>query len=153
MDFFNKAKESLQSAGKEMAQKASDVSGVARLNMKVREDEKGIAKAINDIGVMMVEQHPDETQKLCPELYNVLINLQKQLISDKNELAVCKGLMICPNCGAEQDPNVMCCTACGMNVNEARRMLAQSHGPAFCGKCGAEIMGEAKFCMKCGTPV
>ena len=56
MVFFNKAKESLSAAGKGFTQKASDVSGIARVTVKMKEEEKQLEKAINELGMSMYNQ-------------------------------------------------------------------------------------------------
>ena len=42
MDIFNKAKESLSAAGKGFTQKASDVSGLAKVTMKIKEEKNSL---------------------------------------------------------------------------------------------------------------
>ncbi len=40
MDFFNKAKESITSAGKDLTQKATDAGGLAKVTLKLKELER-----------------------------------------------------------------------------------------------------------------
>jgi ribosomal protein L40E len=150
MDFFNKAKESLTSAGKGFTQKASDVSGAARLNMKIFDEEKSLKKLIEELGQTLFDQHSDEVRKLCPEQYFAITELQKQLEKDRRELVICKGMKICPNCGAEQEGHVMRCTVCGMDMAEMERMVEKKPEVVFCPGCGAALAPDAKFCTNCG---
>ena len=39
MDFLNKAKKSISNAGRELGQKAGDMSTMAKMNLKIREKE------------------------------------------------------------------------------------------------------------------
>lgn len=126
MDFFNKTKDSLLSAGTKFSQKANDVSGALAINVKIHEKEKLLQNYIAELGKVMLEQHTEETQRLCPELVYNIQELAKQIETDKKELAICKGLKICQNCGAEQQPDVMYCTVCGMNMEESANIIARN---------------------------
>ena len=46
MDILNKAKESFAAAGKGFTQKASDVSGLAKVTMKIKEEEKQLEQSL-----------------------------------------------------------------------------------------------------------
>lgn len=151
MDFFSKTKESLMNVGTAFTQKASDVSGAAVLAMKIHDQEKAIQNGIAELGKRMLEQHPDEARTLCPELYTNILEMQKQLEKDRKELAVCRGMKICPNCGAEQQAEAVCCTACGINMQEAEVLLAQAQ--PVCKNCGALLPEGCAFCSNCGTKV
>lgn len=153
MDILNRAKESFSMAGKGFSQKASDVSGIAKVTMKIREEEKEIQEMYKSIGEQLYITYPDEMAKLFPEQAFQLDNLKKQLEKDKQDLAIFKGMCICPNCGSEQEKEVLCCTECGMNMEEARRMQSQQPEVLFCSNCGKAITAESKFCMNCGQKV
>lgn len=152
MDFLNKTKGTLMTAGKNFSQKASGASGAVAATMRIREGEKALSESIADLGKMLLEQQTEEAKRLFPEQFAKIQNLMKQIDADKKELAVCKGLRICPNCGAEQQPEVLCCTMCGINMNEAEAMMANARtAVAYCATCGAEIDPAAKFCSNCGA--
>lgn len=154
MDFFSKTKESLLNAGTAFTQKANGVSGAAMLTMKIHEQEKNIQNNIAELGKLMVEQHPEEAARLCPELFYSIQELRKQIEKDKKELAVCKGLKICPNCGAEQQATAIRCTVCGMDMQEAANIMAQNQpAQVVCKTCGAVVVPGCAFCSNCGTKV
>ncbi len=152
MDFLNKTKGTLLNAGKNFSQKASGASGAVAAGMRIREGEKALNESIAELGKMFLEQQSEEARRLFPEQYAKIQGLMKQIDADKKELAICKGLRICPNCGAEQQPEALCCTMCGMNMNEAEAMLSnEQKAVAYCSACGAEIAPDAKFCSVCGA--
>lgn len=153
MDIFNKAKESISIAGKGFTQKANDVSGIAKVTMKIREEEKEIQEIYRNSGEQLCTLYHEEMTKLFPELALQLENLRKQLEKDKQDLAIYKGMCICPNCGSEQEKDVLCCTECGMNMEDARRMQLQQPEVVLCRNCGATLTTESKFCMNCGQKV
>lgn len=154
MDFLNKTRDSLMGVGAKFSQKASGVSGAVTLTMKIREEEKNLDNSIAELGRIMVEQHPEEAQRLCPDLFYSIQELAKQIDKDKKDAAICRGMKICPNCGAEQEQDVLHCSVCGMSMEEAEAYLAQNQNiSSLCRACGASIPEGSLFCSKCGARV
>lgn len=153
MDFFNKAKDSFALAGKGFTQKASDISGIARVSVKIKDEEKEIEETVKMLGTRFYNEKNDEAMSLFPELVNKLKQLYEQLEADKVELAILKGKKICPNCGIELESELMFCTSCGINVENVVSVVPEKQTTSYCMNCGNAIVGEAKFCMNCGTKV
>ncbi len=154
MDFFTKTKQSILNAGSTLSQKASDVSGTVAVSARMRETEKKLKDTISELGNCMLTQYPQETAKMCPELYQNIQELEKQMEADRKELAVLKGMQICPNCGAEQSREAVYCAECGMNMQEAAGSIAQNQAaPAsnVCPNCGSPASPENAFCPVCGA--
>lgn len=153
MDLLNKAKSSFAMMGKEVTQKASDASGIAKVSLKLKEEEKELQNAIANLGQQYIEQYPDDAMKKFPEISFSINKLRENIEKDKRELAIHKGMRICSNCGAEQDKTAMCCTVCGINMDEADRLVApEPKSAGFCGNCGQPLAANSKFCMNCGAP-
>ena len=150
MDFFNKAKESFSAAGKGISQKASDVSGIARVTMKMKEEEKQLQNAISELGSQLYNQRNEEARNMFPELSEQIKMLYNNLENDRIELAYLKGKKVCPNCGTELEADIQCCTGCGMNVeNVSRPVVAR----VVCPNCGSELDNDVKFCSNCGYKI
>ena len=79
MDLFNKAKNSFAMAGKELTQKANDVSGIARINIKLKEEEKQLQDAISNLGQQFMDLYPDEVTKKFPEIAYSIKNLRESI--------------------------------------------------------------------------
>lgn len=116
MDFFNKAKESISHAGKELGQRAGDLSAMTKLNLKIREKEKQLQDYYRRLGDLLYDEYPDEALRLYPDLTKLIGGLKVDLECDRHELASFRGNQICPSCGTEQAPNSHFCTACGVNL-------------------------------------
>lgn len=150
MDIFNKAKESLSAAGKGFTQKASDVSGLAKVTMKIKEEEKQLDQSLKELGTLLFNQYNEESKKLFPQQSENIRQLYATLQQDREELAYLKGKKICPNCGAELDGDVQRCTSCGMNVENVVR---PSRIQAYCQSCGAQLTPGSRFCNNCGAKI
>lgn len=150
MDIFNKAKESLSAAGKGFTQRASDVSGLAKVTMKIKEEEKQLDQSLKELGALLFNQYNPEAQQLFPQETENIRQLYAALKQDREEMAYLKGKKICPNCGEELDGDVQRCTSCGMNVENVVR---PSQIQAFCSSCGSQLTPGSKFCNNCGAKI
>ncbi len=150
MDIFNKAKESLSAAGKGFTQRASDVSGLAKITMKIKEEEKQLDQSLKELGALLFNQYNPEAQQLFPQETKNIRQLYAALKQDREEMAYLKGKKICPNCGEELDGDVQRCTSCGMNVENVVR---PSQIQAFCSSCGSQLTPGSKFCNNCGAKI
>lgn len=150
MDFFNKAKESFTAAGKGFTQKASDVSGLAKMTLKIKEEEKQLENAIQELGNQLYNTRNTEAKEMFPELTESIRTLYSALEKDRVELAFLKGKKVCPNCGAELEAEVQCCTFCGINVENVVR---PSEIQRCCVSCGSPLVEGAKFCNNCGAKI
>ncbi|MBR2046835.1 MAG: zinc ribbon domain-containing protein [Agathobacter sp.] len=152
-NIFNKAKESISAAGKGFSQKANDVSDLAKVSLKIKEEEKQIELLIQELGKQFYATKLEEAKKYFPELTETIVNISAQLEKDRVELAFLKGKKICPNCGTEIDLDSKCCTECGTNVEHIVRPRPQEPVKRFCTNCGTEIPENSKFCNNCGAKV
>ena len=150
MDIFNKAKESLSAAGKGFTQRASDVSGLAKVTMKIKEEEKQLDQSLKELGALLFNQYNPEAQQLFPQETENIRQLYAALKQYREEMAYLKGKKICPNCGEELDGDVQRCTSCGMNVENVVR---PSQIQAFCSSCGSQLTPGSKFCNNCGAKI
>ncbi len=179
MDFFNKTKESLKSMGDTITQKASDVSGGMQLSAQIRDEEKKLSAALQEMGRELMDKDPETARRMDAALTEQIMNLSAQLGKDRRDLAISKGKKICPNCGAELDKDALFCTSCGIQLPvapqpqptqsepqpqqpqqqqpepmpQAQPMQPQQQQPAqkICPNCGAAVKADAHFCTECGT--
>jgi hypothetical protein len=152
-NIFNFAKESLTAAGKGFSQKANDVSGLAKVTLKIKEEEKQLDASIKELGVQLYNTRNAEAKEMFPELTEKIRSLYVELEKDRIQQAFLKGKKICPNCGAELDMEVQCCTECGINVENVERPKPQEPAQVFCTNCGAAVPEGSKFCNNCGNKV
>lgn len=156
MGFFDEMKGSLSNVGMGISQKANEMSGSVKVTLQIKEEEKQLQENLTNLGKTMFESHSEDAKRLCPDIYNNIIELNKKIADDKKELAICKGMKICPNCGAEQYKEAVNCTVCGMNMQDAANIISNMNMASqekVCPSCGMKITEGAKFCAGCGTRI
>ena len=85
MDFLNKLGETLASAGKDVGQKAKDLSGAAKLTIDIKSKEDYVQRMYAEIGRQYYEDHKNETEGLYEEM--ALVKEALEVIADmKKEL-------------------------------------------------------------------
>ena len=68
MDFFNKLGDVITETGKDVSQKVSDLTGIARLNMDVRKREDFVKKQYTEIGKQYYELHKEDEEPFFEEI-------------------------------------------------------------------------------------
>ena len=86
MDFFNKAKETLTSASKDITQKATDAGGLAKVTVRLRELEKNYNDQMKNLGEALYTQHYEEIKSMCPEIVAAIDHNRKEYEQDKKHL-------------------------------------------------------------------
>ena len=72
MSFFDEMKESLVSAGKDVSQKAKEVSGVAKLKLDVKSKEDYVEKQYAELGRTYFDAHRDDEENAENEQFTVI---------------------------------------------------------------------------------
>ena len=77
MDFFNKLGDVITETGKDVSQKVSDLTGIARLNMDVRKREDFVKKQYTEIGKQYYELHKEDEEPFFEEIKLIRETLQE----------------------------------------------------------------------------
>ena len=99
MEFFDKLSESLVSAGKDVSQKAKDVSEIAKLKLDIKSKEDYVQKQYEELGRSYYEKHKDEEE--CEEAEQFF-----------------QGSAECPKCGAKMPEGAVYCSNCGTKMDD-----------------------------------
>lgn len=116
MAIFDKLGETLVSAGKEVTQKAKDISGVAKLNLDIKAKEDFVQKQYAEIGKLYYEAHKDDVE-IEFEQFTVIDEALEAVETMKKELLELKGAKKCPKCGAQVPENSEFCSSCGTKLD------------------------------------
>lgn len=114
MAFFDSMKETLTTAGRDVSQKAKEVSGVAKLKLDIKSREDALNKEYIALGKRYYDMHKEG--EVADEQMASISSLLNEIADLKEEVVRIQGGSSCPQCGAVI-PN----------------------GAAFCSKCGAKI--------------
>ena len=103
MEFFDKLSETIVSAGKDVGQKAKDVSGIAKLKMDIRSKEDFVEKQYAELGKAYYEKHTEalgEIERMRAEVFKL------------------QGAVECPKCGAKMPQGAAFCSSCGTKMDD-----------------------------------
>ena len=126
MSFFDDVKESLVSAGKDVSQKAKEVSGVARLKLDVKTKEDFVTKQYAELGRMYYEQHKEDEEAVNEEQFEVIREALEEIDRMKTEILNLQGASECPNCGAKMPLGAAFCSSCGTKLeNETEHFTGE----------------------------
>ena len=118
MSFFNELKESLVSAGKDVSQKAKEVSGIAKLKLDVKSKEDFIEKQYAELGRSYFETHKEDEEPAEAEQFKVIKEALEEVERMKTEILNLQGASECPNCGAKMPMGAAFCSNCGTKMEE-----------------------------------
>ncbi|MBQ8625543.1 MAG: zinc-ribbon domain-containing protein [Agathobacter sp.] len=109
---FDKIKEGLLSAGKEVEEFAKDASAVAKLKYEIHTKEDFLEKQYALLGRAFYNAHKDEDVE--EKVYFPSIDeAEEELARLYAELLDAQGAVVCPNCGEKQSDKNGFCANCG----------------------------------------
>ncbi len=118
MEFFDKLGETLMTAGRDVSQKAKELSGAAKLNLDIKAKEDFVQKQYTEIGRQYYEAHKDDDSTEFEQFASIREALEsiEQMRKDLLEL---KGAKACPQCGAKMSEDAAFCSECGASLTPA----------------------------------
>lgn len=123
---------------------------INKISQMISDEEKKINALYTQIGYTYYQMHFESAE---PEQTEKVLQIKKLLncIDDyKDEIRKIKGIIVCPNCGAEMADKFTFCSACGAKIPVPQ---PKNTGAAKCPNCGWQLSEGQKFCVKCGTKV
>lgn len=114
MAFFESMKETLTTAGRDVSQKAKEVSGVAKLKLDIKSKEEALNKEYISLGKRYYEMHK-EGEVADVEIANIS-TLLNEIADLKDEILRTQGACTCPECGATLPSGTAFCSKCGAKV-------------------------------------
>ena len=98
MTFLTKLGETISATGKDVSQKAKDLTGIAKLNLDIRAKEEFVERQYMEIGKQYFELHKDDEEPFYEEITLIKDSL-KEIEQLRSEIADLKGKKKCPACG------------------------------------------------------
>ena len=118
MDFFDKLGESLAAAGKDVSQKAKDVSDIAKLKLDIKSKEEYIEKQFIELGKAYFEKHKEEEGIEEAEQFFLIKEAQEAIENMKAEVLRIQGSEECAQCGSRMPENATFCSNCGAKMKQ-----------------------------------
>lgn len=117
MDIFEKIGDTMVTVGKDVTQKAKDLSGVAKLKIDIKSKEDFVEKQYALIGRKYYEAHKDDDVLDYGEV-SVIEEALQSIEEMKAQLLELKGAKKCPQCGAEVSGEACFCANCGAKIGD-----------------------------------
>lgn len=118
MDFFDKIGETIVSAGKDVKEKAKDVSEVAKLRLDIRSKEDFVEKQYTALGKAYYEKHNGESDCEEAEQFFLIREALEEIERMKAEILKLQGSAECPKCGAKMPDAATFCSNCGTKLDD-----------------------------------
>lgn len=115
---FNKIKDDIISAGKDVGAKAKDVSATAKIKLDISSKESFLQKQYAELGRVYFEAHKDEEDVAEKEAFDAIKDILRELDDLKEQLLDKQGSVVCPNCGEKQSMEASFCSKCGASLVE-----------------------------------
>ena len=125
MDFFTEMKRSLESTGKQVANKTKDFSESLQLKSKIAAEKDALETMYRSIGRQVYEHATEEEAERFAEEFLSIQKTLKRKAELEEELAVLEGAVYCEECGAKLDRNAVFCSRCGSRVQAWRKAEAK----------------------------
>ncbi len=137
--------------GKESYQKMSEKN---RLNKEIKTLTAEVNDILLNVGRQIYNTDPNNAQ--FSAVFSDVRAKEDKIASDKQQLSLLDGNIICPACGAVVPKDSRICNQCGATIvapESPAPEVIQAESVNVCVKCGATLPDGAKFCGKCGNPV
>lgn len=111
---FDKLKDDLFSVGKEVGDRVSDVSNIAKLKLELRSKEDFIQRQFAELGRLYYEAHKDASDSVAEQdLFNSIAETEAQIEETKSTILNLQGAICCPECGEKYQKGYKFCPFCG----------------------------------------
>lgn len=127
MEFFNELQGKLTQASKVVAHKTKEVADVTKLKVQISSEERKIDELYRAIGKRFFRENPD-SEEFAEEINAIKASLHI-IASCKDEIVKRKGVVVCPECGAENPSNASFCNVCGAKYEAEAEMFEESESP------------------------
>lgn len=152
MAFFEQLGKKLSDAGQGVAQQTKNFADVARLNSAISDKEKQIAQLYQSIGQAYYQRHQDDAAPDFPAETEQIKKLLEEINQNQEEIKQIKGIVKCPNCGADVPVQAAFSNACGTKMApSAPPAQVSAEEMRICPACGAMLGKDNLFCTHCGT--
>lgn len=114
MAFFDNMKQTLTTAGKDVSQKAKEVSSVAKLKLEIKSKEDELNKQFIALGKQYFDNNKDSDEDGIVNVHS----LQQEISNLRDQILNIQGMLVCPQCKKTLPQGTMFCSQCGTKIDE-----------------------------------
>ena len=118
MSAWDNLKGSLFAAGRDVSQKAKEVSEVAKLKMDIHTKEAFVEKQFAALGRAYYEVNKDNASEADVEKFAVIKEALEEIERMSQQVLDIQGVVQCPNCGKKMPADNSFCSDCGTKLDE-----------------------------------
>ena len=118
MSAWDDLKGSLFAAGRDVSQKAKEVSEIAKLKMDIRSKEDFVEKQYAILGKAYYEENKANAGEKDVEQFYMITEAIEEIHRMKQQILDIQGVSQCPNCGRKVPSDNCFCSACGAKLDE-----------------------------------
>ena len=152
MAFFEQLGKKISDAGQGVAKSSRNAMDIAKLNSAISDKKKQIAQGFSAIGEKYYLLHKDDVEEALAPIVGDINALYAEIHDFEEQIKTIRGVVKCPNCGADIPLNAAFCSSCGAPAPLSEKPVeAVPEGARECPNCHKLMSAENKFCTSCGT--
>lgn len=153
MAFFEQIGKKITNAGQSVVQQTKNFADVSQLHSAISEKEKKIAQLFLNIGQMYYETHKENPPVEYREIITEINTLYSEITQNQEEIKQIKGIVKCPQCGADVPLNASFCNTCGAKVEQNSVVEFKDQLQRVCPICHSVVELNDSFCNHCGAKI
>ena len=151
MAFFDEMDRKLSQFGQSVSNKSREVSEGMRLSSAIKAEEEKQNNLYREVGKYYFENCAANAEGQLKVLCDQIVASMELTSQYKQQQNVLKGMVSCPNCGAQISANSGFCNVCGAKIEKQVSPAPQPGAGKICPKCQKTVEADALFCTFCGN--
>lgn len=115
---FNKLKSDIVSMGKDVGDKVSDASAIAKVKLDIHNKESYMEKQFTELGRAYYLAHKNDENIPEKEFFKPIQEAEAEIARMQDQLMTLQGAEVCPSCGTKQAAGHTFCESCGAQMHE-----------------------------------
>ena len=151
MAFFDEMDRKLSQFGQSVSNKSREVSEGMRLSSAIKAEEEKQNNLYREVGKYYFENCAANAEGQLKVLCDQIVASMELTSQYKQQQNILKGMVSCPNCGAQISANSGFCNVCGSKIEKQVSPAPQPGAGKICPKCQKTVEADALFCTFCGN--
>ena len=122
-----------------------------RLSSAIKAEEEKQNNLYREVGKYYFENCAANAEGQLKVLCDQIVASMELTSQYKQQQNVLKGMVSCPNCGAQISANSGFCNVCGSKIEKQVSPAPQPGAGKICPKCQKTVEADALFCTFCGN--